>query len=382
MNIRKNFALLLTIAMILSLVACSTPIGGGTGPSNADGNALSGSDAETRIVVDVWGREIEIPAKVESIVCLGSGAPRIAAYLNVMDMLVGAEEIDTKSFTPTRDYNPIYHDTFKELPIVGSGGGSGNNNGYPEELITLAPDVILAAFSHEAADELYTQTGIPVVSVRYISTGLANDTFYDAMRVFADTVGAQQRCEEILSFIDACKKDLDSRTLNIPDTDKLKAYTGAVTFNGKHGFAGTYSDFGPFAVINALNVADEVSQEGFYEVDLEKILVWDPDVIFLDPGNMSLVNDEYATKPDYFNSVRAVQEGQVYTMPAFNSAGTNITYALMDAYYAGTILFPEQFADIDMAEKSGEILNMFLGRNIYDAMAEGGLYYGKIIIGE
>lgn len=370
MIIRRVFTLVLTIALILSLTACGGPV---TGESD---------DGGTRMVTDVWGRQVEIPAKVETIICLGSGAPRMAAYLNVMDRLVGIEESDSKNFTVARDYNPVYQQTFKELPVVGAGGGSGNNNGYPEEIITLAPDVILVGFSREAADELSAQTGIPVVAVRYISTGLANDTFYAGMRVFAEVVEAQERCEAVLSFIDTCKEDLGNRTSDIPNSEKLKAYTGAVTFNGNHGFAGTYSNFGPLAAINALNVADEVTKEGYYETDLEKIIVWDPDVIFLDPGNMNLVNDEFATNPNYFKSVRAVQEGRVYTMPAFNAAGTNITYALMDAYFAGTVLFPERFADVDMAKKSAEILKLFLGEDIYDTMAEGGLYYGSIKIGE
>ena len=44
----------------------------------------------TRIITDSVGRQVEIPNKVETIITLGSGAPRLAAYLDVMDMLVGA----------------------------------------------------------------------------------------------------------------------------------------------------------------------------------------------------------------------------------------------------------------------------------------------------
>ncbi|MDR2020555.1 MAG: ABC transporter substrate-binding protein [Treponema sp.] len=366
----KHFSIIfLTLVFTLSFPACSRTANDGS------------SKPETRIVTDVWGREVEIPQTVETIICLGSGAPRMAAYLDVVTMMIGVEEQDARGMTVLRDYSPVHYDAIKGLPVVGAGGGSGNNNGYPEEIITLAPDIILAGFSHEAADELQTQTGIPVISVRYISNGLANDTFYDAMRVFAEAVGAQDRCESVLSFIDTCKEDLKSRTSDIPDSEKLKTYTGAVTFNGRHGFAGTYSNFGPFTAINARNVADEVKEEGYYETDLEKIIVWDPDVIFLDPGNMNLVNDEYATNPEYFRSVRALREGRVYTMPSFNNMGMNISYALINAYYAGIVLFPARFSDVDIAKKSAEILTLFLGKDIYDVMVGGGLYYGTITIG-
>ena len=370
MKIKKISALFLSVIVILSFYAFEPR-------SEAQGEAAAG----TRIVTDVWGRNVEIPAAVKSIICLGSGAPRMAAYLNVIGMMTGGEEIDV-DIAVIRDYNPVYHEALNKLPIAGRGGGSGNNNGYPEEIIMAAPDVILAAFSHEAADELFSQTGIPVVSVRYFSNNFADETFYRAMRVFAEVAGARERCEAVLSFIDERKKDLNERTADIPDSRKLRAYTGAVTFNGRQGFAGTYANFGPFMAINALNVADEVNEAGFFHVDLEKAIVWDPDVIFLDPGNMDIVNDEYSTNPSYFDSLRAVREGRVYTMPALNHAAMNMTYAIMNAYYAGTVLFPERFADIDIAEKSAEILTFFLGQNTYDIMAEGGLYYGTIKIGE
>lgn len=364
---KKMMILLLTAALCLGLFA------GCTRPDDTTG--------KTRTVTDTWGRKVEIPETVKTIICLGSCAPRIAAYLGVMDLLVGAEDHDIKGVTVLRDYNVVYQEQLSKLPAVGAGGGSGANNGYAEQIIEVKPDVILAGYSQEAAEELQNQTGIPVVCVRYLSINFVDESFYTAMRVFAEVVGAQQRCEEVLKFIDNCKKDLNDRTKDIPNSEKLTAYTGAVTFSGRHGFAGTYANFGPFIGINAWNVADEVKDANYFETDLEKIVQWDPDVIFLDPGNIDLVNDEYKTNPGYFNALRAVQEGNVYTMPSFNNCGTNVTYALMDAYYAGIVLFPETFADVTMEAIGAEILQTMLGKNFYKEMEKGGLYYGKLTIG-
>ena len=339
-------------------------------------------DVETRTVTDTWGRKVEIPVQVDSIVCLGSGAPRIAAYLGAIDMMVGAEDHDLKGQTVLRDYSMVYYDELKDLPTVGAGGGSGANNGYAEQIIEAQPDVILAGFSQEAAEELEKQTGIPVVCVRYLSVNFVDESFYAAMRVFAEVVGKQERCEAVLKFIDDCKLDLDNRTKNISDSEKKTVYTGAVTFSGRHGFAGTYANFGPFLAIGARNVADEVKDQNYFETDLEKVIEWDPDVIFLDPGNMDLVNDEYKTNPGYFDSLRAVQEGNVYAMPSFNNCSTNITYAIMNAYYAGIVLYPDQFADVDMETVGGQILEFMLGENFFEEMEAGGLFYGKLTIGQ
>ena len=348
---------------------------------SACGSSSENSSEHTRIVVDVWGREVEIPIQIETIVTLGPGATRIATYLNVVDMIVGAET-QTANFNVLMDFNPIVHETFSTLPIVGRGGGSGENNAYAEALILAAPDVILAAFTPEAAAALQAQTNIPVVAVRYTSTGLANEMFFAAMRVFGEVVGAQERAEEVLAYIETLRADLNLRTSYISDNEKLRVYAGAITFAGQRGFGGTYSNFGPLVAINAYNVADTALQPGFYEVDFEQIVVWNPDVIFLDPGNIDLVNAEYTSNSAFFNSLRAVQQGRVYTLPAFNFSATNVTYALMNAYFAGTILFPEQFADVDIAEKSAEILTFFLGADTSDIMAENGLFFGTITIGE
>jgi iron complex transport system substrate-binding protein len=370
MKFKKTFAVLVIVLVIISLAGCGTK----KDPATAE--------PKMRIVTDIWGREVKIPAKITSIVCLGPGAPRLAAYLGVMDMIAGAEKSDAENFTVLRDYNPIYHDALKKLPIIGAGGGSGNNNAFPEELIKLSPDVILASYTHQAADELFAQTKIPVIAVRYISNNFIDNSFYRAVRVFADVVGKEERAEEILSFIDAHKQDLHFRTSCVPKDEKLTVYAGAVTFNGRRGFAGTYAKFGPLMGINALNVADEVNEAGFFEADLEKIIVWNPQVIFLDPGSIDLVNGEYNANPDYFKSLRAVEANKVYTLPSFNNNATNATYALMNAYYAGTVLFPEQFKDIDIALKSDEILTFLLGKNTFDIMAEKGLYYGNITLGK
>ena len=375
MNIMKKFfAVLLTLAMLFSMAAC--------GAKPAETTAPKADTADYRVITDRVGREVQIPAEVNTIVCLGSGAPRIAAYLQVTGMMIGAEECDTGEVTVRRDYSWVYHDQLKDLPVVGVGGGSGQNNAYAEQIIELQPDVILAGFTAESADELQQITGIPVVSVTYSSINFVDQSFYEATRIFAEVVGAQERCTEVLNFIDACKAELEELTSGYTDENKPTCYTGAVTFSGRHGFCGTYANFGPFLAVNAKNVADEVTGVNYFETDFEQVLVWDPDIIFLDPGNMDMVKEEYATRPDYFHSVRAIQEGNVYTMPSFNNASTNITYCLMNGYWTGMVLYPEAFAHMDMESVAEKILTFLLGENYYEDMVAQGLYYGKINIGE
>lgn len=374
---RRFSAILLTLLTLLSLTACGSAAEGAD-----DAQASTQSEpAATRVVVDSYGREVEIPGEVKTIVCTGSGALRMISYLQCTDMLIGVEDTDKAYETSTlRDYAHVYYETFRDLPAIGKGGGT-SNTAYIEELITLQPDVILSGYTQEALEDLQSATGIPCVSIRAQSINFIDESFYTAMAVAADVLGAQDRCEEVLSYIDSCKDDLAARTADIPEDTKPTCYTGAVTFSGAHGFTGTYSNFGPFMAIGARNVADQEGQDGYYDADPEKIVAWDPDYIFLDPGNMNLVNDEYASNPGYYDALRAVQEGNVYSCISFNNYSTNVGYAIADAYYAGTVLFPEAFADVDIAAKTDEILEFLLGDAYYDEMVADGLSFGVMELG-
>ena len=359
---KKMIAFMLLAAMALSLlVGC-----GANGPTTA-GN---------RTITDGANRQVEVPEKVESIVCVGVGALRYSCYMGAADLVIGVEDYEVKAGM-TRLYQYVNFEKFKDLPVIGT-----NGQPYTEEIINLAPDVIVMSKSASVdADDLQEKTGTPVVVVPGSDTTLDQDCF-DTIRILGELYGLQARADALTTYLQGLQKDLDDRTKDIPDSEKLTAYTGAVTFSGRHGFAGTYANFGPFMGVNALNVADEVKDTNYFETDLEKVVEWDPDVIFLDPGNMDLVNDEYKTNPGYFHALRAVQEGQLYTMPSFNNCSTNITYAIMNAYYAGIVLYPEAFADVDMATIGGQILETMLGENFFEEMEAGGLYYGKLTLGQ
>lgn len=374
---KRLFCILLALLLALSLTAC----GGKTSNDSAAEESSEAPASAARKVVDSFGREVEIPGEVKTIVCTGSGALRMICYLQCTDRLIGVEDADKEYETSTlRDYAHVNYELFASLPSIGKGGGTANT-AYVEELITLQPDVILSGYTQEALEDLEQATGIPCVSIRAQSINFVDESFYTAMRVAADVLGVQDRCEEVLTYIDAVKADLADRTAEIPEAEKPTCYTGAVTFSGAHGFTGTYSNFGPFMAIGAKNVADEVGETGYFDADPEKIVAWDPDLIFLDPGNMSLVNDEYKTNPGYFDALRAVQEGNLYSCISFNNYSTNVGYALADAYYAGTVMFPEAFSDIDIAAKTDEILEFLLGEAYYDEMVADGLSFGVIALG-
>jgi iron complex transport system substrate-binding protein len=277
----------------------------------------------------------------------------------------------------SRLYNYVNFDQFKDLPVIGT-----NGQPYTEEIINLAPDVIvMSAYASVEADDLQAKTGTPVVVVPGSDTTLDTGA-YETIRIMGQLYGMESRATELTNYLKGIQKDLDDRTKDIPDSEKPSVYVAGVSFKGAHGFEGTEAGYGPFALIHANNLADTTGKTGAFDIDLEQVLSWDPDIIFLDFNGMKLINEDYAKNPDYYHSLTAVQEGKVYSQISFRSSASNLETALADAYYAACVMYPEQFKDVDPVAKAGEIFEKLLGTNPYEDLKEAGYEFRPIKIGE
>ena len=344
--------------------------------SAAESEAESMEESATRIITDSTGRDVEIPSRVESIVCVGVGALRYSCYMDAAGLVVGVEDYEVKEGM-SRLYNYVNFDKFKDLPVTGT-------NGEPniEEIITAGPQVIvMSSYASADADDLQAKSGIPVVMVPGSDTTL-DDNAYETIRIMGELYGKEDRAQELTAYLKGIQKDLDDRTADIPEEDKPSVYVAGVSFKGAHGFEGTEAYYGPFELIHANNLANTTDQTGAFDIDLEQVLTWDPEIIFLDFNGMSLINEDYADNPDYYQNLTAVKEGKVYSQISFRSSASNLETALADAYYAACIMYPEQFSDIDPVEKAGEIFTALLGTNPYEDLKEAGYEFRQITIGE
>ena len=359
---KKLISLILIVCVVLAAFAgCASD----SGPREA-----------SRMITDSLGRQVEIPEEVESIVCVGVGALRYSCYVGAADLVVGVEDYEAKAGM-TRLYQYVNFDKFKDLPVIGTNGES-----YTEEIINLGPQVIVMSKSASVdADDLQTKTGTPVVVVPGSDTTL-DENAYETIRILGELYGREDRATELTDYLKGIQEDLDSRTKDIPDSEKPSVYVGGVSFTGHHGFEGTEAGYGPFVLIHAKNLADTTGQSGAFNIDLEQVLAWDPDILFVDFNGMALINEDYAKNPDYYNALSAVQEGKVYSQISFRSSASNLETALADAYYAACVMYPQQFADVDPVQKAGEIFEMLLGSNPYADLKEAGYEFRPITIGE
>lgn len=314
------FTLAVTVLLAMVLTACGSEASTQT---NAPVSSNTSNTALPTSITDVYGRTVELPEEINNTICLGAGALRMVCYAQGEDKVIGVEEAEHQQ-TLAKAYNYLNYDKFKDLPIVGQ-GGAGGNIPYEEEIIKVNPDVIIAAYTQQEADKLQAKTGIPVVCVSY--NGIFDPTMDQSLELIGTLLGKQERCKEVIDYMQAAKQDLNNRTKDIPDDQKPTVFSGAVSFRGGHGIEGTYAQFPPFVAINAKNVVDETGKDGSLIIDKEKILTWNPDIIFLDPNNMHLVRDDYKDNADFYHSLKAVQDGKVYTQIAYNWYTTNVEVA-------------------------------------------------------
>lgn len=377
---KKALGFLLAMVICAGLGACGAEESPAvtTQAQTGQSEASSGEARQprTRTIADGMGREVEVPAAVERAVCVGVGALRYSCYVGAADRMVGVEDYETKAGM-SRLYNYVNFHKFKDLPVIGA-----NGEPYTESIIQTDPQVVvMSAYASVDPDVLSEQVGVPVVVVPGSDTTL-DDKAYETIRILGELYGMEERVQSLTEYLHGVQADLEARTGDVPQESKPTVYVAGVSFKGAHGFEGTEAFYGPLELIGANNLANTTGQTGAFDMDLEQVLEWDPEIIFLDFNGMDLINQDYARNPDYYHALTAVREGKVYSQISFRSSASNLETALADAYYAATILYPEQFADVDIAQKTGEIFTMLLGSNPYDDLKEAGYGFRPITLGQ
>ena len=343
------------------------------------GSSGSGSSSTGGKITDAYGRSIEVPKDVKSVATVGSGA-RIVVYAGGVDKLIAVTEMDTNT-AAVRPYTVVFAEKFASLPTTSNGNHLNETSVDVEKMVELAPDVIISSRSAEECNQLQEATKIPVVGVSY-QDEVFGDDLMKSIEIIGNVIGTSDHAKSVVSKIKGWKDELSKLTSGIKDDQKPSVYVGSVNYKGAKGFTGTYGKFSVFTANGIKNVADEKGATGWFETDYEQVGAWNPDIIFLNPANKTMLNEEYANNTEFFNGLKAIQNNQVYTLPAFNMNGTNAELGICASYFSGATVYPEQFKSIDLTKKYNEILETMLGKACYEELAAKGISFGSMKLGE
>ena len=354
--------------VLLVSAGCTAP---STTQSSAQMNTQTTpqADAGKISVTDMANRTVDVKKDPQRIIGVGAGALRMIAYLQAADRVVGVDDREQLKYNTSgfgmpsgidKPYN-LANPALSTLPFIGG------KTGDPELIAAQNPDVVFYTFTTgKDAQTLQEKSGRPVVVLTTGDLGKNKDVFYQSLRLMAKILGKDQRAESITSYIDGTIKDLNDRTKNIPADKRPRVYVGGIAYNGAHGFLSTDPAYSPLLMVNGNNVAVSASVGGQMIIDKEKLLDWKPDVIFVDEASYALVKEDL--KDPVYQSLPAVKNGRVYGVMPYNWYANNYDTVLPDAYYVGETLYPEQFTDVDPAQKADEIYTMLDGKPVYSDM--------------
>jgi len=361
----------LALLLIISVMGCNA----GTTDQPSEGSAPENGtevESETKTITDMAGRTVEVPGEVNSVLGLSS-TNRFIVYLDAVDRMAGVREMEKK--TPhSMPWTIAISSVIQDIPLF--------DQSDLESIIAIDPDLILCCSGDYTADfsdqeNMQARTNIPVVITKpYVCLAKNLDNFYETVRIIGDLLGKESRAEELNSGVQAIINDLNERTKDIPEEDKPTVYVGGKSWAGSHGLTSTSSYYSAFEFINAKNVAAEVGEENAF-IDPEALVAWDPDIIFLESASGLELSLEDLKKPQ-FQSLKAVKNNEVHKIFLKIWNNTNFENVLVNAYYIGSVLYPERFSDVDIAKKADEIYELLLGRPIYKEMVEMFGEHGKI----
>ncbi|MHB8122467.1 MAG: iron ABC transporter substrate-binding protein [Desulfuromonadaceae bacterium] len=330
-------------------------------------SAAFGNTQGQRTIVDMLGRKVSIPQKINRIVPL-AGAMRYVVYLHAVDKVVGVEAIETnRAVTTGRPYNLAIRKKAAKLPIVGEGMFKPVN---AEAVIAAKPDlIIIAARDAETANNVAQKTGLPVLALAgFGGKGVFEmDSTIKSLEMLGSAIGKEQRSREVVQFIKNAEKDLDRRT-GKPAKGGPKVYVGCLGANGAHGITSTDADYFPLDAAHGTNVAKSLGKRGHLYIDKEQLLVWNPAIILIDSGGLTLFKEDYIRNRTFYDTLDAVKKGRVYVTPPYNYYSTNIEIALANAYFAGSVMYPGKFSDVNIAKKADDIFRFFTGIPCYEKM--------------
>ena len=342
----KRTVLCLLLILALLLAGCG-------------GNTENTSEP-TVTFIDSTGRSVAVPATIETIAITG---PLSQVYILPLagDMLVGVSNAYAED---AAQYLPAY--IFEKTEIGQLYGGKGEMD--LEALLAAAPDIVIDIGEPKSsiADDLTAlteQTGIPFIHID--ATVL---TAPEAYRTLGKLLGREEKAEELARWCESTHANISSMLAKVDADGARKTIlyclgdTGTNVIAEGSFHAETINMMGK----NVAVVEDVVSSGAGNEVDLEQILVWNPDVIVFAPDSCY---DTIAASAQW-QSVPAVASGVYYITP-YGPYGWLSSPPAVQRYlgmlWLGELLYPE-YTEYDLQEEVTAYYKLFYGCDLTEEM--------------
>ena len=326
------------------------------------GCAANSEDAPqpTETFVDSTGRAVPVPEKIERIAVTG---PLSQIYILPLagDMLVGVSNAyaeDAQLYLPA--------DILEKAEIGQLYGGTGEMD--LEALLSAAPDIVIdigepKKTTAEDLTALTEQTGIPFI---HIDATVASAP--EAYRTLGKLLGREEKAEELAVWCENTYASISAMMEKVDADSARKRLLYCLGDTGTYVLAegSFHAETINLMSSNVAIVEDVVSSGTGNEVDLEQILLWDPEVIIFAPDSC------YAAVADapQWQSVSAIAQGQYYVTPQGPYGWLSSPPAVqryLGMLWLGQLLYPE-YTEYDLQEEVTAYYKLFYGCDLTDEM--------------
>ena len=342
----------LSLLLILLMLCCLCPA------------ALAEAPA-TRTFTDSVGRTVELPVDLGKVAVSGPLA-QIVLFALCPDKLAGIASAWDK--TAEQYLKTEYYD----LPVLGQlYGGKGELN--LETLLASGAQAVIDVGEPkktivEDLDALQAQTGIPFVHITATTAQTG-----DAYRKLGELLDMPQEAEALAAYCDR----VYARTVEIAGSVEKKNLLYITGDQGLNVIArGSYHGEIIDLLSNNLAVVESPSSKGTgNEVDMEQILLWDPDVILFAPES---IYGDVKNRPEW-QAVSAIRNGTYYEAPfgPYNWMGfPPSVQRYLGMMWMSQLLYPET-AQYDLYGAVKEYYELFyhcdIAQDQFDALVQNSI---------
>lgn len=322
-----------------------------------------------RTVVDMAGREVAVPETIERVFC-SNPIGTVDIYALDPDLLVGW------NFRPTGDNRKYIPEVYLNLPPLGVWMGSGATPN-DEEIVRQSPHAILCYWTADEvgcdmADGVRDETGVPTLLIDYDIRMCA-----EMFRYVGPLLGREERAEELAAYCDEKLAYIRACTAKIPEAERKSVYIAQGPGGLSTDPVGSMHVTDALDLINTGNVVDLPGTAGqgmgMPTVNLEQIIMWDPDAVLVSEYSMSdsESSDLYGeiVADANWRNVPCVRAGAVYRLPQSPFAWFGrppSVMRLLGCLLVLKLLYPVYTEDIDIVEETRAFYQLFLRLELED----------------
>ena len=329
---KKLVSLLLIISLLISFAGCSATQSGNEGSVSAGYYPVT--------ITDHAGREVVIEEEPQRLISCYYITTSLLMALGLEENIVGIEN--------EPELRPIYalsNPGMLELPWVGTA-----KTLDLEACAALEPDLVILPLRLKDSAAILEDLGVDVLLVNPESQELLTQM----IQMVAAACNRENKAEELLSFLSAQESYLHSV---LADVDAPKVYlSGNSNFLSTAGDAMYQADM--IRLAGGCNVAAEIADTYWAEIDYEQLLAWNPDYIILASSAKYTVED-VLVDPNLADCA-AVVNGNVYQIPAdAESWDSPVPGSILGALWLANVLHSEQLTDADCTAIMDEYYETF-----------------------